>query len=65
MVTARVGQSCALAVASGASNNAIAVAAFALSMLFLSRVPGALRVACECLCLRVIVFPNSDDFNPR
>jgi hypothetical protein len=65
MVTARVGQSCALAVASGASKNVIAAAAFALSMLFLPRVRDALRVACECFCLGVIVFPNSDDFNPR
>jgi hypothetical protein len=52
-------------VASGASRTAIAAAAFALSMLFLPRVRDAVRVACECLCLRVIVFPNSDDFNRR
>src|ERR1700730_4951607 len=44
MVTARVGQSCALAVASGASRTAIAAAAFALSMLFLPRVRDALRM---------------------
>jgi hypothetical protein len=60
MVTARLGQSCALAVATGASKSAIATA-FALSMLS-SR---ALNFALACLCLRVIVFPNSADFNPR
>jgi hypothetical protein len=61
MVTARVGHSCALAVASGASKNATA-AAFALSMLSSRELA---NFALACLCLRVIVFPNSDDFNPR
>jgi hypothetical protein len=47
MVTARVGQSYALAVANGASKNAIAAAAFALSMLSSCGLGTALRVACE------------------
>src|SRR5262249_57822518 len=52
MVTARVGQSCALAAPNGASKTAIAAAAFALSMLSACGLGNALRVACECLCLR-------------
>src|SRR5262249_17263725 len=52
MVTARAGQSCALAVANSPSKNAIAATAFALSMLSSCGLGNALRVACECLCLR-------------
>jgi hypothetical protein len=63
MVTARVGQSCVLAVANGASINVTAAAAF-LSMLS-SRELATLCASLANACVCEIVFPNSADFNRR